>query len=82
MATLVKFLVHPEHYGVFAYFPQLNYAKNFYGNKMKCSYCHIGQHSSCSVEYAQECRKATFEEYKDLYDELIYMGYRNLKICK
>jgi hypothetical protein len=83
MATLVKFLVNErvDKDEVFAFFPQLNYNKNFYGNMQKTSYSHIGQHSPCRVDHANESRKATYEEYKDLLTELLNIGY-DLKICK
>jgi len=85
MATLVKFRKYDQMFSdtkpeVFAYFPQLNYNKRLYGNSMKTSYQHIGQHSCCSKEYAN-ATPATENEYLELKRELESIGY-NLKICK
>ncbi len=82
MATLVKFLVNErvDKDEVFAFFPQLNYNRVLYGNKLKTCYARIGQHSSCDVEYAKESRKATKAEYSELLVELKQIGYNNLKI--
>jgi len=38
------------------------------------SYQHIGQHSECS-KTLKFLRNATEKEYKDLYDELVEIGY-------
>lgn len=70
MATLVKFMYHPVNDELFAYFPQL-----------KTCYAHIGQHSDCAIEYVNECRYATFDEFKGLKAELESIGY-DLKLCK
>lgn len=78
MATLVKFLKHSEG-DLFAYFPQLNYAKMLYGNSQKTCYAHIGQHGACDVAYANECTYANSTEYSALKEELISIGY-DLKI--
>lgn len=78
MATLVKFLKKNDE--VFAYFPQLNYNKHLYGNTLKTSYAHIGQHSACSKEYANEAVMASKEEYQPLLEELVSIGYDNLKV--
>ena len=45
--------------------------------KMKDCYAHDGQHGVCAVDWvAEECRSATYAEYKSLYDELFGMvGY-------
>jgi len=81
MATLVKFLKHPNDTEVFAFFPQLNYNNRLYNNNAKVSYAHLGQHSACSVAYANECVSVDETEYKDLKNELEQIGY-DLKICK
>ena len=78
MATLVRFLKKDGE--VYAFFPQLNFNKRFYGNSTKTSYAHIGQHSSCSIEYAKESQNATQAEYESLLYELISIGYNDLKI--
>ena len=39
--------------------------------RMKECYAHVGQHGTCSVDWiAENCRPATYAEYKELYDEL------------
>lgn len=39
--------------------------------QMKDCYCHVGQHGTCAVDWvAENCRPATYAEYKALYDEL------------
>lgn len=76
--TRVKFLVDDED-RVFAYFPDLNYNKQMYGNGMKQGYAHIGQHTAISKEYAAECEPALFSQYADLYQELTGLGY-NLNV--
>ena len=81
MATLVKFLYNKDNNDLFAFFPQLNYNKDLYGLGMKTCYTHVGQHSSCSIEYAKASIKATPEQYKDLLNELVSIGY-DLKVCK
>jgi len=79
MATVVKFYVDPEN-EILAFFPQLNYNKQFYGNDMKTSYSHVGQHSPCHVEYVRCLKPATdFNQCLQLIHELNCMGYE-LKI--
>lgn len=34
------------------------------------SYAHIGQHSPCSLDWITQGKEATYEEYKDLKEEL------------
>lgn len=66
----VLFLYHPVHHDLFAYFP----------TESMC-YSHVGEHSYCSIAYAEQCRKAEFSEYEDLLEELkYYAGYSNLII--
>ena len=48
---------------------------------MTC-YAHVGQHSSCHAEWYRITQPATPEEYKDLLEELISIGYDDLKIVK
>ena len=57
---------------VFAFFPEETFAQD---NKIKTSYAHIGQHSACHVDYADECKEAKYNEYADLLKELIGQGY-------
>ena len=61
---------------VFAYFCKSLYA---YDTKVFDCYAHIGQHSACHVDYANECKQANQEQYKALQIELESIGY-NLKI--
>jgi hypothetical protein len=84
MKTLVKFLIDigdeaEEQDQVFAYFPNDNW--NSTNTSYKSSYSHIGQHSACLDEYANDCPAATPEQYADLKQELESIGY-NLKVCK
>jgi len=76
--TKVKFLIErPEEpliedgKTVFAFFP--DEVADMEGNAT--SYAHIGQHSACSEEYADECRDATPVQYEDLKSELEGIGY-------
>lgn len=39
------------------------------------SYMHIGQHGEASIAFYKECKPATKEEYRDLYNELESIGY-------
>jgi hypothetical protein len=54
------------------------YYEGGYGFEYTC-YAHIGQHSDYSMEYAKECKEATPEDYKDLFEELTSIGY-NLEV--
>jgi len=79
--TKVKFLLNETNEleytrDVFAYFPEENFDRE---GTLKTSYAHIGQHSGCCPEYAEESRTATPEEYQDLKAELENIGY-NLKL--
>lgn len=38
-------------------------------------YTHIGQHSECSIEYVNDLKKATPNEYKELQRELESIDY-------
>lgn len=81
MATLVRF-VKDQHYNeVIAVFPQLKYNRPLYGDSIVTCYAHIGQHSSCTNEWAKKQPIATPDEYKNLKDELEQIGYV-LKVCK
>lgn len=54
---------------VFAFFPDY----------LEC-YAHIGQHSACCKEYANECKEADFYLYAPLLNELKQIGYKNLNV--
>jgi hypothetical protein len=45
------------------------------------SYLHIGQHGSASIFLYTDCKLAKPEEYEELYNELIAIGYK-LQIVK
>lgn len=78
--TEVVFLVNdndPDNDDVFAYFPNINHDVR---GEFKTSYSHIGQHSACHPDYADESRLATPEEYNDLKNELENQVGYNLEI--
>lgn len=66
----VIFLYEKDGKDVFAFFPDMKEYNNFFN-----SYAHIGQHSSCSLEYAKECEEAKVSDILPLYDELTSIGY-------
>lgn len=78
--TKVKFLVNltDETNEVFAFFPTEKYSSE---KDLFTSYSHVGQHSACYIEYANESRLATETEYESLLKELIDMDY-DLEIIK
>jgi hypothetical protein len=78
--TLVKFLHEKDREGVFAYFPDTIFSIAPNGEPFHTCYADIGQHSACSIEYANECKEATYSEYADLLKELISIGYKDLVI--
>jgi hypothetical protein len=84
MATIVKFLIEkPEGdlpCNVFAFFPKEKWSNSPLMKGMFTSYSHIGQHSACHIDYANQCEYATPEQYADLLAELKSIGYDNLKI--
>ncbi len=77
--TKVKFVFHEENQDLFAVFTE---DSRIGADKVKLfnSYAHIGQHSEACEEYIAECRNATPEEYKELFNELEnQIGY-NLEV--
>lgn len=84
--TKVKFLIEkPEGNlpcNVFAFFPEMhNYGSTHPDYKeMFICYGHIGQHSACHIDYANECKEANYNEYSDLLKELIAQGYKDLQV--
>lgn len=44
-------------------------------------YAHVGQHGACSQGYAAFTKAASPDEYRDLFAELIRIGY-DLRVCK
>ena len=79
MKTNVKFLIEKPGGNlpceVFAFFPNEKYSHE---KGMFTSYAHVGQHSACHIDYANECREAKPSEYQDLLKELQQQGYDNL----
>jgi hypothetical protein len=83
--TKVVFLIEkPEgnlQCDVFAFFPNSTFSNSpVHEGKMFDSYAHIGQHSACHIDYANECKEATKEQYLPLLNELLSIGYDNLEI--
>lgn len=76
MKTKVKFLIEKMGNGVFAYFPEMVHSYNGYRQDNMTCYSHIGQHSACHVDYANECKEADYNEYLPLLRELISIGYK------
>ena len=84
MKTNVKFLVHYSlvyDEELFAFFPDELHVEVVDETTakgklylMRC-YSHIGQHSACHIDYANESREATKEEYNPLLEELLSIGY-------
>lgn len=74
----VKFLIEKDSKeDVFAYFPYEIWDKQ--GNKT--CYAHVGQHSACSPDYANECKIAPKNLFQPLLNELISIGY-NLQVIE
>jgi len=38
-------------------------------------YAHVGQHGEASPEFFNKCREATSDEWQELYNELVSIGY-------
>lgn len=81
--TKVLFLLEPKEGEnqppeTFAYFPNKYHNKHMDDKVFMC-YAHIGQHSACHQDYANECKEATKEQAADLMAELESIGY-NLQI--
>jgi len=69
-----------ERGDVMALFP--TWAYDIYGNHC-ASYEHIGQHGAADYHGCIECtRPATVKEARPLLDELLQIGYDNLRIVK
>lgn len=77
MKTKVLFLYNDKENDLFAYFPEEHYYHKGHEdyNEMFVCYAHVGQHSSCNKRYADDSRIATEEEYNDLKEELLSIGY-------
>jgi len=79
MKTKVKFLVDENvnpnlEPDIYAFFPDEPYEKEYTPELYTC-YMHVGQHGSCHIDYANQSRYATHEEYMPLKEELESIGY-------
>lgn len=72
--TKVKFLYNEAEQDLYALFPYDSY---FSADEYQyfAIYSHIGQHSTCILEYALNSIPAKIEQYKALIEELISIGY-------
>lgn len=48
---------------------------------MTC-YAHVGQHSACTFGWYHTTKPAKPDEFADLHQELVAIGYDDLKICQ
>ena len=70
----VVFLI--EDGDVLAVFPNTYGTADRDKDTMEC-YAHVGQHSTCTYDYANTLKTASKAEYADLYDELTnHVGYK------
>ncbi|MEX0596147.1 MAG: hypothetical protein WD512_06565 [Candidatus Paceibacterota bacterium] len=72
----VRFLLDSDT-DVFAFFPEEPTGTK---KDLFMSYAHIGQHSDCHSDYAENCNFATEQQYKPLLQELISIGYDDLEV--
>lgn len=81
--TEVKFLYNEKTEDLYAFFHKEHYYSKRHPEYKRVfnAYAHIGQHSSCHIEYANESRAAKPSEYRELKKELESIGY-NLKVVK
>lgn len=79
--TKVIFRKFKDNGDVIALFPQVAFNENYYND---CeSYMRIGQHGPCSISnIASITSAASAQEYKSLFNELVSIGYDDLKIFK
>lgn len=63
-----------EIIALFPYLPEFRYTSCM-------SYMHVGQHGTAHLELINTTKLASPDEYKDLQQELINIGY-NLKVIK
>lgn len=71
--TPVRFLINEPENDLFAFFPADDWTNR--NDLTKICYSQVGQHSACSVDYANSCREALPEEYRALQIELESIGY-------
>ena len=77
--TQVIFRIYPIENEVIALFPNeiVDSECNI------CSYMHNGQHSPADYDLVmQNTKPATKEQYEQLYNELVEIGYDDLKIIQ
>lgn len=67
---------YTKEWEVEAFFPE-----TYNRGRMTC-YAHIGQHDEADITYYWTTKKATPEEYKDLYDELTNLVGYNLRVMQ
>jgi hypothetical protein len=72
----VLFIKEYPSNSICAVFPSEKYGFNGYRNDLVSCYSHIGQHSGCAPEYYKDLPLATKDEYQELHDELISIGYK------
>ena len=78
MTTKVIFRKFKDNGDVIAFFPELPGTNNPYDCQ---SYMHVGQHGAACL-YPDDTVPATEQEYIELYKELVYIGYDDLKVYK
>lgn len=80
MSTRVIFRTFRHGGDVIALFPSIPWDRQGFS---VTSYQHIGQHGAADYSgVIRATRPATPSEYEELYDELVRIGYDDLKIAK
>ena len=79
MTTKVIFRKFKSTGEIIAFFPEIPGTVNYAEDCL--SYMHIGQHGAASL-YPDSTIPANKLEYNDLYNELVLIGYEDLKIYK
>ena len=77
MSNKLPVIFRVDSYGVTAVFPTK--PADFNPSHMMC-YAHFGQHGRCSLDWYRTTLPA--KDYLQLYDELVQIGYYNLRVCK
>lgn len=80
----VEFYFNKKNNDLFAFFPDIverTQAQPFTNKSTKLFLCysHVGQHSAVCKEYVKRSTRASEEQYNNLAEELISIGY-NLQI--
>lgn len=76
----MKVLFFKEDKDILAIFPDEPFNKQLYGNSKVVCYSHIGQHSSCYLDYYNSLNKAKYIEYLPLLKELWDISYVKLEL--